>query len=51
VNCLNAPYCEHRAECSPTVCDSFVPMPVVHHLLDAGRIEHEKATSKQAVSA
>jgi len=27
VNCLNAPYCEHKAECSPTVCDSFVPVP------------------------
>jgi len=28
VRCLNAPYCEHRAECSPMICDSFVPAPV-----------------------
>jgi len=25
MTCLNAPYCEHRSECSPMVCDSFVP--------------------------
>ena len=26
MRCLNAPYCEHRAECSPEACDSFVPL-------------------------
>ena len=25
MNCINAPYCEHRHECDPAVCDSFVP--------------------------
>ena len=26
MKCLNAPYCEHRADCNPMVCDSFVPV-------------------------
>ena len=26
MRCLNAPYCEHRAECNPEACDSFVPV-------------------------
>lgn len=25
MNCLNAPYCERRADCNQMVCDSFVP--------------------------
>ena len=24
-SCINAPHCEHRHECDPAVCDSFVP--------------------------
>ena len=26
MKCLNAPYCERRADCNPMVCDSFVPL-------------------------
>ena len=27
MKCLNAPYCERRADCNPMVCDSFVSVP------------------------
>jgi len=29
MKCLNAPYCERRADCNPMVCDSFVPVPTI----------------------
>ena len=28
MKCLNAPYCERRADCNPMVCDSFVSVPI-----------------------
>lgn len=26
MKCLNAAYCEHRADCEPLTCDDYVPV-------------------------
>jgi hypothetical protein len=36
MNCLNARFCEHRADYSPMVCDSFVPTMPADDALEEG---------------